>query len=217
MVDILDIGIEWFYQFWISMSFRCLPSSFGLIWHGFGEGVVRRISRWLPWRPSWILERNNFSNSESLCYCNASHQVLAQSDLRFVRICRLKNFKMPSWTSKRKYFSNSESLCHCDASHQFSAQSVLWFGRRCHLKIAILNPHVATIPPIKFQLNPTYGSGGECEKLMTDGRTDDGQQTMTLADLEQRSANKTNISTFGLTYFRLFYLFFFFHFYWPQI
>ena len=35
-----------------------------------------------------------FSNSESLCHCEASYQVLAQSDLRFGRRCRWKNFKM---------------------------------------------------------------------------------------------------------------------------
>ena len=43
---------------------------------------------WFGWRcrlknfkmaASWISERNNFSNSESLCHCDASHQVLAQS------------------------------------------------------------------------------------------------------------------------------------------
>ena len=49
---------------------------------------------WPPWWQSWISEWNNFSNSESLCNCDASHQVLAQSDLRFGRRCLLKNFKM---------------------------------------------------------------------------------------------------------------------------
>ena len=37
---------------------------------------------------------NDFSNSESLCHCDASRQVLAQSDLRFGRRRRLKNFRM---------------------------------------------------------------------------------------------------------------------------
>ena len=46
------------------------------------------------WRPSWLPERYDFSNSESPCHCDASHQVLAQSDLRFGRRCRLKNFKI---------------------------------------------------------------------------------------------------------------------------
>ena len=62
--------------------------------NGLGENVVWRISRWPPWRPSWISERNNFSNSESLCHFDASHQVAAQSNLRFGRICRLKKFKI---------------------------------------------------------------------------------------------------------------------------
>ena len=67
--------------------------------------------------------------------------------------------------------------CHCDASHQVSAQSDLGFGRRMsfeefHMAIldigtilAILNLHVATMPPIKFQLNPTHGSGGDVENV----------------------------------------------------
>ena len=83
----------------------------------------------LNFRPSWISERNNFSNSESLCCSDASHKVLAQSDLWFGRRCSLKNFKMaampwrPHWIAERNYFSNSESLCHCDSSHQVLAQS----------------------------------------------------------------------------------------------
>ena len=52
------------------------------------------ISRWLPQRLSWILERYDFSNSESLCHFDASHQVLAQCNLRFGRRCHLKDFKM---------------------------------------------------------------------------------------------------------------------------
>ena len=31
--------------------------------------------------------------------------------------------------------------------------------------LAILNLYVATMPLIKFQLNPTYGSGGDVEKV----------------------------------------------------
>ena len=45
-------------------------------------------------RPSWILERKDFSNSESLCHCGASQQVSAKLDLGFRRRCCLKNFKM---------------------------------------------------------------------------------------------------------------------------
>ena len=45
--------------------------------------------------------------------------------------------------------------------------------------LAILNLHVAQMPPIKFQLNPTYHSGGDVENakiLRMDGQMmDDGQ------------------------------------------
>ena len=52
--------------------------------------MVFKFSR----RPSWISERNDYSNSESLFRSYAYHQVSTQSDLRFGRRCRLKNFKM---------------------------------------------------------------------------------------------------------------------------
>ena len=45
------------------------------------------------WQLPWISELNDFSNSESLCQCDASHYVLAQPDLQFGRRCRLKDFK----------------------------------------------------------------------------------------------------------------------------
>ena len=38
-------------------------------------------------------------------------------------------------------------------------------GYRKGTILAILNLHVATMPPIKFQLNPTYGSGGDAENV----------------------------------------------------
>ena len=34
-------------------------------------------------------------------------------------------------------------------------------GYRNGTILAILNLHIATLPPTKFQFNPTYGSGGE--------------------------------------------------------
>ena len=63
-----------------------------------------------------------------------------------------------------------------NASHQVSAQSDIPFGSRSHFKdghrsghfeyrngmlLAILNFYVAPMSPIKFQLNPTYGLGGD--------------------------------------------------------
>ena len=109
--------------------------------YGLGGDVVWRISRWPPWQPSWISEQNHFSNSESLCHCDASHQVLVQSDLQFGRRCCLNNFKMVIMaaildigTERFYQFWISVSLCHCDVSHQVLARSNLWFWRRCCFK-----------------------------------------------------------------------------------
>ena len=78
---------------------------------------------------AWISERNDFSNSESLCRFDASNQVSAQSDLWFGRRCRLKNFKMAA----------------------VAAISDIGTERF----FAFLNFYVTVMPPIKFRLNPT--------------------------------------------------------------
>ena len=104
-----------------------------------GTDVVSRFSSWLPWRPPWLLEWNEFSISKSPCHPNASHHVWAQSHLPCWSRRGLKIFKMAtmaaSWILERNDFSNSESLCCSDTSHQVSAKSYLWFGRRYRLKI----------------------------------------------------------------------------------
>ena len=73
----------------------------------------------------------------------------------------------PEWNN----FSNFVSLCHCASSHQVSAQSDrVWeemsfdefqdghpgshLGYRNGTILVILNLHVATMPPTKYQLNP---------------------------------------------------------------
>ena len=39
-----------------------LPTKFGVNWpFGSGEEAKNRFSRWLPWRPSWISDRHDFS------------------------------------------------------------------------------------------------------------------------------------------------------------
>ena len=39
-----------------------LPSKFGVNWpFSSGEEAKNRFSRWLPWRPSWISDRHDFS------------------------------------------------------------------------------------------------------------------------------------------------------------
>ena len=39
-----------------------------------GADAIWRFSRWLPWWPSWISERNHFSNSKSPC-CLSVFQI----------------------------------------------------------------------------------------------------------------------------------------------
>ena len=113
-------------KFWLNLTY------------GLGSDVIWRISRWLPWRPSWILEWNDFSNSESLSHSDASHQVSAQSDLRFGSRCCLKNFKMAAMAAS--------------------------LDIRMEI-LAILNLHVATKPSTKFHLNRTYHSGGDVKNM----------------------------------------------------
>ena len=98
--------------------------------YGLGGDVVWRISRWPPWWPCWILEWNNFSNSESLCHCDASHQVLAQSNYGLEEMS-FEEFQ--------------------DGGH---------LGYRNQMILAILNIYVPPMPSIKFLLNLTYGLGG---------------------------------------------------------
>ena len=93
--------------------------------YGFGGDIVWRISRWLWWWPSCILEMNNFSNSESL------------SLMLHIKFWLNPTFGLGGdvvWISEWNNLSNSESLYHSDASHKVLAQSNLKFGRRCRLK-----------------------------------------------------------------------------------
>ena len=55
--------------------------------YGLGGDVLWRISRWPPWRSSWISERNHFSNSESpmlpqcfpLNFSSIQHMILEET------------------------------------------------------------------------------------------------------------------------------------------
>ena len=160
------------------------PMKFWLIrTYGLGGDVVWRISRWPPWQPSWISERNYFSNSKSPCHCDASHQVLAQSYLRFGRRCHLKNFKMAAvlaildiGTERFEQFWIFVSLW-CLPSSFGSIGLTVWeemsfeefqdghhgghLGHRNGMILAILNLCLTVMPSIKFQLNRTYGLGGD--------------------------------------------------------
>ena len=53
-----------------------LPTKFRVNWpFGPGEEAKNRFSRWLPWRPSWILDWNDFSYFSSISHPNVSGQL----------------------------------------------------------------------------------------------------------------------------------------------
>ena len=68
------------------MWHQCLRPSLAHSDLGFGGRSGLQIFK--------MVAGNDFSNSKSLFYSDASHQVSAQSYLRFGRRCRLKNLKM---------------------------------------------------------------------------------------------------------------------------
>ena len=60
---------------------------------GSGEEVKSRFSRWLPCRPSWISNQNDFSQFQSISHPDASYQVSSQLAFGFRRRSEKKIFK----------------------------------------------------------------------------------------------------------------------------
>ena len=83
--------------------------------------------------------RNDFCNSEFLCHSDTSHQVWAESTLRFGRRCHLKNFKM-------------------------AALAAIFNVGMEHI-LAVLNLHVSPMPPIKFSALSDLPFGSRCFKI----------------------------------------------------
>ena len=56
-----------------------LPTKFRVNWSFSSEEEAKnRFSRWLPWRPTWISNRDDFSYFLSISHPNASYQVWSQ-------------------------------------------------------------------------------------------------------------------------------------------
>ena len=63
-----------------------LPTKFRVNWPlGSREDAKNRYLRWLPWRPSWISDQNDFSFFWSTSHLDASYQVSSQLAFRFRR------------------------------------------------------------------------------------------------------------------------------------
>ena len=62
MAAILDFRSARFLAIFEIQVTPLLPSKFGVNWHfSSGEEAINRFSRWLPWRPSWISDRHDFT------------------------------------------------------------------------------------------------------------------------------------------------------------
>ena len=109
---------------------QCHPPSLGLICLRVPDQMwFQEFQDVRPWRPSWIAKHNIFSNFESVCHSDASHQVSAKSNLQFWEELLFEEFQ---------------------GGH---------FGYWNRKNLAILNLYVTLMPSIKFRLNPTYGLG----------------------------------------------------------
>ena len=148
-----------------------------------GADVVWRFSRWPQWWPSLILEQNSFSNSESLCCSNASHQVSAQCYLQFGQGMVGMSFKDFQDGRHGGHLQYQNTMILSILSLQWPQclpprlvsiwlwireqmwfqvfQVAIYFGETNETILAILNLYVAPMPPIKFWLNLTYGLRGD--------------------------------------------------------
>ena len=88
----------------------------------------------LQWQRSWTSEHKDFSNSESLCCTNASHQVSAQSNLWFWRRCGLKNFNMAAVVAILDIRTAILNFYVTVITPSKFPLNRTWSGRRCHMK-----------------------------------------------------------------------------------
>ena len=97
--------------------------------------MKNRFSRWPPWRPSWIFNRNDFSHFWSISHPDASYQVSSQLAFGFSR------------RSEKKDFQNGHHCGHLG----FPISRIL----------AIFDLQVTLILPTKFGVNWPFGAGNE--------------------------------------------------------
>ena len=113
-------------------------TKFQVSWYfGSREEEKNRFSRWPPWRPSWISDRNDFSYFWSTCHPDVSYQVPSQLEFRFMRRREKTNFQVGRHSGhlglrseKNSYYIACISTSLPDASYKVSSQLAFWFRRR---------------------------------------------------------------------------------------
>ena len=118
----------------VKSSWYFLPN-FESIWHfGSGEKVYNRFSRWWPWRPFWIFNRNDFTYILSTSQPYNSYQVSSQLSFLFRRTRSKQNFKIVmailDFRLERLYLFFICNESHPGTSYQVSSQLAMWFRRR---------------------------------------------------------------------------------------
>ena len=91
----LGFPISWILAIFVLQVTLILPTKFGVNWpFGSGNEVKNWFSRWRPWQPSWISDRNDFSYFWSTSHSDASYQVLSQLAFGLIRRSEKMIFKM---------------------------------------------------------------------------------------------------------------------------
>ena len=123
-----------------------LPSKFGVNWpFGSGKEAKNIFSRWLPWRPSWISDQNDFSYFWSASHPDAFYHVWSQLAFGFRR------------RSEKIDFQNS-----CHGGH---------LGFPTGTILVIFDLQVTPLLPSKFGVNWHSGSGEEAKNRFSRWRS----------------------------------------------
>ena len=114
-----------------------LPSKFGVNWpFGSGEEVKNRFSRWQPWRPSWISDRNDFINFWSTSHPNVFYQVssqLAQGRRRCRLLKQLLTLHDAQRTTDIDWPQQLTMSTSCSGELKIWANLAQWLQRRSRL------------------------------------------------------------------------------------
>ena len=118
------------------------PSNFGVNWpFGSGEEAKNRFSRWQPWRPSWISDRNDFSYFWSQVTPMLPNKFGVNWPFRSGEEAKNRFSRWrPSWISYQNDFSYFWSTGHPNTSYQVSSQ-LAQGCRRSRLLKQLLTPH----------------------------------------------------------------------------
>ena len=116
-----------------------LPSKFGVNWpFGSGEEAKNRFSRWLPWPPSWISDRNDLN------------YFLSMSSQCFLPCFESVGF----WVQEKKQTIYFQDGRHIHGGH---------LGFTIGTILAIFDLQVIPMLPSKFGVNWPFGSGDEAK------------------------------------------------------